>query len=59
MGVAFKKTFSYAGFEMQPKMYKNPKIAMLNIELELKAEKDNAEIRLDNVSVGIFCSLKL
>jgi len=48
-GVAFKKTFSYAGFEMQRKMYKNPKIALLNIELELKAEKDNAEVRLDNV----------
>merc|ERR1712110_860984 len=31
-GVAFKKTFSYAGFEM-----------------ELKAEKDNAEVRVDNV----------
>merc|ERR1719310_234 len=48
-GVAFKKTFSYAGFEMQPKSYKNCKIALLNIELELKAEKDNAEVRLDNV----------
>jgi len=48
-GVAFKKTFSYAGFEMQPKSYKKPKIAMLQIELELKAERDNAEIRLDNV----------
>jgi len=48
-GVAFKKTFSYAGFEMQKKTYTNPKIALLNIELELKAEKDNAEIRLDNV----------
>jgi T-complex protein 1 subunit eta len=43
-GVAFKKTFSYAGFEMQRKAYKNPKIALLNIELELKAEKDNAEV---------------
>ena len=43
-GVAFKKTFSYAGFEMQKKTYKNPKIAMLNIELELKAEKENAEV---------------
>lgn len=49
-GVAFKKTFSYAGFEMQPKKYVNPKIAMLNIELELKAERDNAEIRVDNVA---------
>uniref|UniRef100_A0A646QFC1 T-complex protein 1 subunit eta n=1 Tax=Hemiscolopendra marginata TaxID=943146 RepID=A0A646QFC1_9MYRI len=48
-GVAFKKTFSYAGFEMQPKKYEYPKIALLNIELELKAEKDNAEIRVDNV----------
>jgi len=48
-GVAFKKTFSYAGFEMQSKHYSKPKIALLNIELELKAEKDNAEIRVDNV----------
>jgi len=48
-GVAFKKTFSYAGFEMQKKSYNNAKIAMLNIELELKAEKENAEVRLDNV----------
>jgi len=48
-GVAFKKTFSYAGFEMQSKNYTNPKIALLNIELELKAEKDNAEVRLENV----------
>merc|ERR1712168_651872 len=48
-GVAFKKTFSYAGFEMQPKSYKACKIALLNIELELKAEKDNTEVRLDNV----------
>lgn len=49
-GVAFKKTFSYAGFEMQPKKYSNPKIALLNVELELKSEKENAEIRLDNVA---------
>eukprot|EP00795_Rhopilema_esculentum_P012066 gene12066-2659_t len=49
LGVAFKKTFSYAGFEMQPKQYKDPKIAMLNIELELKAEKTNAEVRVDSV----------
>lgn len=48
-GVAFKKTFSYAGFEMQRKHYENPKIALLNIELELKAERDNAEIRVNNV----------
>lgn len=48
-GVAFKKTFSYAGFEMAPKSYKDCKIALLNIELELKAERDNAEIRVNNV----------
>ncbi|EDV19751.1 uncharacterized protein TRIADDRAFT_51102 [Trichoplax adhaerens] len=48
-GVAFKKTFSYAGFEMQPKRYQNPKIVLLNVELELKAEKENAEVRIDNV----------
>lgn len=51
-GVAFKKTFSYAGFEMQPKKYHNPKIALLNVELELKAEKDNAEVRVHTVEVG-------
>lgn len=49
-GVAFKKTFSYAGFEMQPKAYEKCKIALLNIELELKAERDNAEIRVDSVN---------
>jgi len=47
-GVAFKKTFSYAGFEMQRKHFSKAKIAMLNIELELKAERDNALIRVDN-----------
>ncbi|SCZ99275.1 BZ3500_MvSof-1268-A1-R1_Chr7-1g09459 [Microbotryum saponariae] len=44
-GVAFKRTFSYAGFEQQPKSFKNPKIVCLNVELELKAERDNAEIQ--------------
>lgn len=45
-GVAFKKCFSYAGFEQQPKRFTNPKILLLNLELELKAEKDNAEVRI-------------
>ncbi|KAF1808363.1 hypothetical protein P152DRAFT_462638 [Eremomyces bilateralis CBS 781.70] len=49
-GVAFKKTFSYAGFEQQPKSFTNPKIVCLNVELELKAEKDNAEVRVEHVS---------
>ena len=56
-GVAFKKTFSYAGFEMQRKKYTNPKIALLNVELELKAEKDNAEIRVDSVEVNHYLLL--
>lgn len=45
-GVAFKKTFSYAGFEQQPKKFDDPIVLLLNVELELKAEKDNAEIRV-------------
>lgn len=51
-GVAFKKTFAYAGFEQQPKAFKNPKICCLNVELELKAERDNAEVRIEQVEVG-------
>jgi len=49
-GVAFKKTFSYAGFEQQPKSFKNPRILLLNVELELKSERSNAEIRLKDPS---------
>ena len=49
-GVAFKKTFSYAGFEQQPKSFQSPAILCLNVELELKAERDNAEVRLEQVS---------
>ncbi|GAA5908078.1 hypothetical protein JCM6882_000220 [Rhodosporidiobolus microsporus] len=49
-GVAFKKTFSYAGFEQQPKKILNPKVLCLNVELELKAERDNAEVRIEQVS---------
>ena len=49
-GVAFKKTFSYAGFEQMTKQFENPTIVLLNVELELKAERDNAEVRIDNVA---------
>ncbi|KAK0892685.1 T-complex protein 1 subunit eta [Friedmanniomyces endolithicus] len=49
-GVAFKKTFAYAGFEQQPKSFKDPSIVCLNVELELKSEKDNAEVRVEQVS---------
>ncbi|MGK3740339.1 MAG: T-complex protein 1 subunit eta, partial [Bacillariaceae sp.] len=45
-GVAFKKTFSYAGFEQMTKRFENPKILLLNVELELKSEKENAEVRI-------------
>jgi T-complex protein 1 subunit eta len=63
-GVAFKKTFAYAGFEQQPKSFKSPKIVLLNVELEvrlarcwsakclfvsqLKSERQNAEIRISD-----------
>ena len=49
-GVAFKKTFTYASAEQQPKSFKSPFILCLNVELELKAEKDNAEVRVEQVS---------
>jgi len=49
-GVAFKKTFSYAGFEQMQKKYDNPKILLLNVELELKSEKENAEIRISDAA---------
>ena len=45
-GVAFKKTFSYAGFEQMTKQFDQAKILLLNVELELKSEKENAEIRI-------------
>ena len=47
-GVAFKKTFSYAGFEQMTKKFANPKILLLNVELELKNEKENAEVRIED-----------
>ncbi|KAJ4455034.1 putative T-complex protein 1 subunit eta [Paratrimastix pyriformis] len=47
-GVAFKKSFSYAGFEQQPKRIPNPKICLLNLELELKNENSKAEVRITN-----------
>ena len=47
-GLAFKRTFSYAGFEQQPKTFVAPKILALNLELELKSEKDNAEVRIED-----------
>lgn len=49
-GVAFKKTFSYAGFEQMTKKFVSPKVLLLNVELELKSEKENAEVRISDVS---------
>ena len=49
-GVSFKKTFSYAGHEQQPKRIENPHVLLLNVELELKAERNNAELRIAGVS---------
>merc|ERR1719313_1286846 len=49
-GVAFKKTFSYAGFEQMTKKFTDPKVLLLNVELELKSEKENAEVRITDVS---------
>ncbi|KAF7310750.1 T-complex protein eta subunit [Mycena chlorophos] len=49
-GVAFKKTFTYAGAEQQPRYFRNPLILCLNVELELKAEKDNAKVRVEAVA---------
>lgn len=48
-GVCFEKTFTYAGYEQQPKKIKNPKIICLNIELEYKKERENAEVRMKTV----------
>ncbi len=50
-GVAFAKTFTYAGAEQQPKSFTKPKILLLNIELEKKAERENAEVRIDKAIV--------
>jgi T-complex protein 1 subunit eta len=47
-GLAFKKTFSYAGFEQQPKNFDAPKIVLLNVELELKSELATLEVRIND-----------
>lgn len=56
VGVAFPRTFSYAGFEQQPKKFtEGPngepvKILLLNLEMELKSEKENAKVKIENVA---------
>ncbi|WUR04157.1 T-complex protein 1 subunit eta (CCT7) [Vairimorpha necatrix] len=48
-GIAFEKCFTYAGYEQQPKKILNPKILCINVELEWKAERDNAELKIDSI----------
>ena len=55
-GVAFAQTFTYAGANQQPKKFVNPKILILNVELEKKAERENAEVRIDKPQVIHFFS---
>ena len=47
-GVAFKRTFFYAGFDQQPKHFDNPKILLLNVELELQGASIDSEVRVDD-----------
>ncbi|KAI5148995.1 T-complex protein 1 subunit eta [Enteropsectra breve] len=48
-GIAFERPFTYAGYEQQPRHISNPKICCLNVELEWKAEHNNAEVRINGI----------
>lgn len=48
-GIAFEKCFTYAGYEQQPKKIINPKILCINVELEWKAERENAEMKIESI----------
>lgn len=48
-GVVFKKTFSYAGFEQQPKSFTNARVQCQNVELEQSRERANAQVRINTV----------
>ncbi|EEQ82915.1 hypothetical protein NCER_100308 [Vairimorpha ceranae BRL01] len=49
-GIAFEKCFTYAGYEQQPKKILNPKICCINVELEWKAERENAEMKIESIN---------
>jgi T-complex protein 1 subunit eta len=49
-GICIKKPFSYAGFEKQIKKYYYPELLVLNIELEIKAEENDAEAKINSIS---------
>ena len=50
-GVVFKKTFSYAGFEQQPKKFLNPKILLLtlNYNWNLRRKMQRSDICTDSL----------
>lgn len=48
-GIVFKKCFSYAGHQQQPRQIHNAKILLTSVELEWKSERDNAELRINAV----------
>ncbi|MES1905547.1 MAG: T-complex protein 1 subunit eta [Paramarteilia canceri] len=49
-GFAIPKCFAYAGAKSQPYKFINPKIALIHVELELKAERSNAELKIETAS---------
>lgn len=48
-GIIFQSLFSYAGYERAPKYLNNKFISLINIELEITADKDNMEMRINNI----------
>jgi|Transcript_265 T-complex protein 1 subunit eta len=48
-GIIIKKPFSYAGYEKQKKKVYYPIILLLDIELEIKTEKDQSETKITKI----------
>ncbi|KAL9652320.1 hypothetical protein ABK040_011977 [Willaertia magna] len=49
-GICFKRPFYYAGYESQRKDIKNPKILLLNHEIELKHQKEFARLVINDTN---------
>ena len=49
-GIIIKKPFSYAGYEKQHKKIYYPTILLLDNELEIKTEKNHADIKINKIS---------
>lgn len=49
-GIIIKKPFSYAGYEKQNKKLYYPIILLLDIELEIKTEKNQSETKIKKIS---------